>query len=356
MAKPNLLHELPVPHSTVSGRNNQDKGNQKFSTIARLWRPRNTPFSEPAVSTLARFAGYLIDRETGKAYSADKLMGVSSAEDILNMIGNGSVIDLERLPFASSLTAFVAAAASGVPEIGDSSAPFPSIRAALNALPTGATAPRNIVLINTSIGESFPFAPLAGDPPFTVTALNRASRFLWSDLYSSPASALITLENAGGDVILRLSSDGTVGLDVPSLSAFSTFYVTFDLERLASLTIAGNGMAANDGPASLGVTARNCGFILIDIIGVVNGANHSNGGCFMTLVNCGSNDSSVSINSDYGWGYFSDLWVTVIGGLYTLLNHSASSGGITAGGVGYSHTLSSTLSSDMGGNFDHTFW
>lgn len=74
----NNFHELPNPHSSVSGVNTSDTGSQKPSRVAEKWRPNGAPITEPKVSTLSRFAGRLIDRLTGKAYSADELPVASS--------------------------------------------------------------------------------------------------------------------------------------------------------------------------------------------------------------------------------------------------------------------------------------
>ena len=64
---------FPEPHSSVAGYNNTDRGSAKPSLLAEKWKPKDAPVGETPVSTLARFAGRLIDRATGKAYSADEL-------------------------------------------------------------------------------------------------------------------------------------------------------------------------------------------------------------------------------------------------------------------------------------------
>ncbi len=72
MTTPSNFHELPIPHSSVAGRNTNDRGELKPSRVADKYRPEGAP-QEPEVSTLSRFAGRLLDRKTGKAYSADEL-------------------------------------------------------------------------------------------------------------------------------------------------------------------------------------------------------------------------------------------------------------------------------------------
>lgn len=92
----NNFHELPNPHSSVSGVNTSDAGNQKPSRVAEKWRPAGTPVTEPKVSTISRFAGRLIDRLTGKAYSADELLSrpVAAADitDPENIVTNARVV------------------------------------------------------------------------------------------------------------------------------------------------------------------------------------------------------------------------------------------------------------------------
>lgn len=73
MSEPSSFHELPIPHPDVSGRNHRDIGEQKPSKMAERYRPNGAP-QEPEVSTVARFAGRLIDRSTGKAHSADEML------------------------------------------------------------------------------------------------------------------------------------------------------------------------------------------------------------------------------------------------------------------------------------------
>ncbi|MCE5310435.1 MAG: hypothetical protein LLG20_22590 [Acidobacteriales bacterium] len=73
MSGPNNFHELPVPHSSVAGRNHNDRGDLKPSLVAGKYRPAGAP-QEPEVATVARFAARLIDRATGRAYSADELV------------------------------------------------------------------------------------------------------------------------------------------------------------------------------------------------------------------------------------------------------------------------------------------
>jgi hypothetical protein len=63
--------QFPDPHASVAGDRHTENRPGLMAKIARLWRPRGA--SEPELSTLARFAGRLIDRKTGRAYSADEL-------------------------------------------------------------------------------------------------------------------------------------------------------------------------------------------------------------------------------------------------------------------------------------------
>ena len=89
----NNFHELPNPHSSVSGVNTSDAGNQKPSRVAEKWRPAGTPVTEPKVSTISRFAGRLIDRLTGKAYSADELLNRDiTAADITDASASGQAV------------------------------------------------------------------------------------------------------------------------------------------------------------------------------------------------------------------------------------------------------------------------
>lgn len=65
--------QLPDPDSTTAGRNNLDPaGKNSFAAFAAKFRPKNILF-EMVAATVARYALRLIDRKTGKAYSADEL-------------------------------------------------------------------------------------------------------------------------------------------------------------------------------------------------------------------------------------------------------------------------------------------
>ena len=336
MPTPQELHRLPNPHSSVAGRNNRDSGeNSSIKRQAAKYRPAGTR-SEPLVAIVARFAASLIDKKSGQAFSADELLPKCTA--------------------AMAQTAYVQNGTTGDPHIGDSTAPFPTIRAALKAFPTGETVPRNIVLINRFIGEQFPFTPLVGDPSFFIEAANKSSRSVYTDLVSTAPAAVIVVPVFESGAFLRISGNHTVGLHLPNLSAFSGIDVVMDIEGLASLTIYGEGVTEGDGPASLFVTARECRNVFVDLIGTLDGANHSNGTVSLILLNCGSNDSAISISGTNGWGYFSDSWVNVTGGTYMVLGLWDSSGGIVASGAGFSQQYSTPLYSDLGGNYDHNFW
>lgn len=71
--QPSNYHELPVPDNDAAGRNHNDRGQLSITKTADKWRPGDAPHTEPKVSTVARFAARLIDRLTGKAYTADQL-------------------------------------------------------------------------------------------------------------------------------------------------------------------------------------------------------------------------------------------------------------------------------------------
>lgn len=336
MQTPQELHRLPNPHSSVAGRNNRDSGeNTSIKRQAAKYRPAGTR-SEPLVAIVARFAASLIDKKSGQAFSADELSPKCTA--------------------AIAQTAYVQNGATGDQQIGDSTAPFPTIRAALKAFPAGETVPRNIVLINRFIGEQFLFTPLAGDPSFFIEAANKSSRIVYNGMVSTAPAAVVVLSFFSAGAYLRMSGNHTVGLNLPNLSAFTGIDVGMDIEGLASLTIRGEGSTADVGPASLTVLARECRNVSVDLIGSLDGASPSNGPMTMYLLNCGSNDSAIGINGTNGWGYFSDSWVYVTGGTYMVLGLWDSSGGIVAGGAGFSQLFSTPLYSDMGGNYDHNFW
>lgn len=356
MPTPQDLHKLPNPHSSIAGRNNRDSGdNSSLKRQAVKYRPAGTS-AESLVSIVARFAATLIDRKTGRAYSADELIALHSTQNILSAIGNGERIDPAHLPFASSKSAYVRNGATATPSLGNSAYPFPTIRSALNAFPTGEATSRNIVLLNGFVGEQFPFAPLSSDPSFFIEAANKASRSPYTDLASTPPAAVVLISGFASGSLLRMSGNHTVGLSVANLSAFVGLDLVMDIEGLASLTIYGEGATAGDGPSSMVVTARDCRNIFVDLIGTLDGANHSEGTLYMILLNCGSNDSAISINGNNGWGYFSDSLVYVTGGTYMVLGMMDSSGGICAGGAGFSQQYSTPLYADFGGNYDHNFW
>jgi hypothetical protein len=67
-------NQLPDPHSDFASRNNiESPGKNSFRSKALLWQFKNTTMEE-ACSTCSRYALRLIDKVTGKAYSADELL------------------------------------------------------------------------------------------------------------------------------------------------------------------------------------------------------------------------------------------------------------------------------------------
>jgi hypothetical protein len=66
--------QLPFPHPNNAGRNLQEsRPAESFEKRAKLWRPKDVP-NENLTATASRFALQLIDRTTGRAYSADELV------------------------------------------------------------------------------------------------------------------------------------------------------------------------------------------------------------------------------------------------------------------------------------------
>ena len=73
--------QLPTPHPDNAGRSLVERiASSSFARIAKLWTP--TGANETASASVSRYALQLIDRITGKAYSADEL-GVNNA----NVVG-----------------------------------------------------------------------------------------------------------------------------------------------------------------------------------------------------------------------------------------------------------------------------
>lgn len=65
---------LPAPHSSFAGHARKDGvGRRAFAAIAKLWQPRGTT-AEPAAATVSRYSLRLIDRVTGRAYSAEEMV------------------------------------------------------------------------------------------------------------------------------------------------------------------------------------------------------------------------------------------------------------------------------------------
>ncbi len=86
------FQEIPDPDTTVAGRNHPESSSpQSLTKQARLWMPRGA--KETPVATLGRFAVRLIDRLTGKAYSADELV---SPETIVAAL-QGAAADAARI-------------------------------------------------------------------------------------------------------------------------------------------------------------------------------------------------------------------------------------------------------------------
>lgn len=87
------FHELPDPHADFHpGSNVDSQGKRGFANKAKGWKPGNVNLEQPAC-TVSRYAQRLIDRSTGKAYSADEiseLLGFSYDPAITGLTGGGS--------------------------------------------------------------------------------------------------------------------------------------------------------------------------------------------------------------------------------------------------------------------------
>lgn len=70
MSAPSNSADFPAPHATQAG--TSKTSGQTLAKAAKAWKPKRTNLETPG-STLARFANRLIDRATGRAYSADEL-------------------------------------------------------------------------------------------------------------------------------------------------------------------------------------------------------------------------------------------------------------------------------------------
>lgn len=83
---------LPEPDPTVSGQNVVAETRGKtLSDQAIKWSPRNASLENP-VSTLARYGLRLIDRVTGKAYSADEFASVALTGSISDLAGTLAIL------------------------------------------------------------------------------------------------------------------------------------------------------------------------------------------------------------------------------------------------------------------------
>lgn len=86
MPAPSNSADIPIPHSSVAGA--ATATNQTLSKAARPWNPKGNSLEQPG-ATLSRFANRLIDRVTGRAFSADELAGSgvrkAVAADVLAM-------------------------------------------------------------------------------------------------------------------------------------------------------------------------------------------------------------------------------------------------------------------------------
>jgi hypothetical protein len=75
--------QLPNPHPDNAGRGLVERiASSSFARVAKLWTPTGALNEQPAAS-VSRFALQLIDRLTGKAYSADELVGAERTIDAI---------------------------------------------------------------------------------------------------------------------------------------------------------------------------------------------------------------------------------------------------------------------------------
>lgn len=125
---------IPYPHPSVAGLNTLGETRGKtIRDLARAWAPKNTSLERPAC-TIARYAVRLIDRNTGRAYSADELFNtVSTAGIIIVAPSHDNATDVR-----GSHSAY------------EGATPFATIQAAIDAAASGDT----IILMVAEITEN----------------------------------------------------------------------------------------------------------------------------------------------------------------------------------------------------------
>lgn len=96
-----LSPKLPSPHPDVAGRNTTErKPDESFAVIAKRYQPKGVE-AETTVATVSRFSDRLIDRQTGRAYSADEI--APSNASVNAAIAQDPAASLEAMGAASAV-------------------------------------------------------------------------------------------------------------------------------------------------------------------------------------------------------------------------------------------------------------
>jgi hypothetical protein len=104
--------QLPTPHPDNAGRSLVERiASSSFARIAKLWTP--TGANETPSASVSRYALHLIDRLTGKAFSADELMTGTKIAEAVASNPPPTITALSTITVTAATTINLTAADSG---------------------------------------------------------------------------------------------------------------------------------------------------------------------------------------------------------------------------------------------------
>ncbi len=214
MNAPTQFHQLPAPDSTVAGRNNKDASpsEKSFAQLAKHWKPSDTPF-EQLVATISRFAHRLVDRTTGKAYSADELLaamgsGEVTQEAIAAALGYTPATPIPAIPNAVFVCALTGSDDTG--EIDYISSPYATLQAAMIAANARGGGISQFTFILMGAGEYYVTLP---ESVFNIQSVHL---YAWQPS-KTKIWLNVTTESGGPDLMIDTNCSWDVLMDGPSV-------------------------------------------------------------------------------------------------------------------------------------------
>lgn len=218
---------MPVPDAEFVGISRKDNlGKRAFAAVAKLWRPRGTSM-EPAAATVSRYAMRLIDRETGKAYSAEEL-----EEKVLEQVPGEVDLNVRKVTsLPVSMQAYTGLSAFDRPDAGTTLTLGPQTYTTIAGSSPGTT-PGEVA----QGGDSFDYffnlqAAIAG-----VDGLNTEN-----------PSVYVSYSDGSSYMVFSAKEAGEAGNEIPAFSTFTGDLISLESDAAGRVLSGGSDAAKYTG-------------------------------------------------------------------------------------------------------------